>query len=436
MRTFVILLSIFIITPSCIRENFNPPSVITSPVTELTWDYAIAGGVVNEDGGSPILARGVCITEIEYDPPALDSDFEVWSTTDSTGTGSFKSKIPIHWHGAMHQIRGTHYYRAYATNSEGTTYGELLSFYPKSRPPSSDAFRLESVTAKATSVFIKYSTELTPNYSIDEIGICYNTISNPTFEGKHVVGDSGWGNSITINNLTPNTIYFVRGYVKNESGISYSPEQSFITTEGEISDIDGNTYQIKTIGTQVWLTENLKVSKFNDGSIIPIVQENLEWNSTTTSAYCTSDNYKYGKLYNFYAVADNRKLCPSGWHVPTDNEWKTLEIHSGMTQSQADLSGLRGTSEGGTLKQSGCSPEGWACYNIGATNSTGFSALAGGYRYDNGIFANIRESAYFWSSSESDVATAWNRSLSKDNSQIGRLNVKKGFAFSVRCIKD
>ena len=410
--------------------------MITSPVTELTWDYAIAGGEVLDDGGSPITSRGVCVTEVEYDPPALDSDFEVWSTTDSTGTGSFKSKIPIHWHGSVPKVTKTHYYRAYATNAKGTTYGERLSFYPKPLPPSSDVFKIESITAKATSAIVKYHTEEPSLFHIDERGLCYNTTPNPSFEGSHIVVGGGTLKSVTINYLTPNTMYFVRGYLKNESGIAYSVEQSFKTNEGEISDIDGNTYQIKTIGTQVWLIENLKVSKFNDGSIIPLVQENLEWNSTISSANCSYDNNKYGKLYNFYAVADIRKLCPSGWHIPTDDEWKTLEINSGMTQGQVDLSGLRGTSEGGTLKQTGCNPEGWACYNIGATNSTGFTALGGGYRYDNGIFANIRESAYFWSGTESDGATAWNRSLSKDNSQIGRLNVKKGFAFSVRCIKD
>ena len=436
MKTFITLLCISIISISCIRENLNPPSVITSPVTELKWDYAIAGGEVLDDGGSPITSRGVCVTEVAYDPPALDSDFEVWSTTDSTGTGGFISTIPIHWHGSVPRVTSTHYYRAYATNAKGTTYGELLSFYPKQIPPSSDVFKIDRITAKATSVIVKYHTEEPSYFHIDERGLCYNTVPNPSYEGNHILVGGGFGISVTINNLTPNTMYFVRGYLKNESGIAYSSEQSIITNEGEISDIDGNIYQIKTIGSQIWMIENLKVSKFNEGSIIPLVQENLEWNSTTSGAYCTYDNNKYGKLYNFYAVADNRKLCPSGWHVPTDDEWKKLEIHLGMTQTQADNSGLRGTIEGGALKQSGCSPEGWDCYNIGATNSTGFSALAGGYRYDNGIFSNIRESAYFWSVTESDGATAWNRSLSKDNSQIGRLNVKKGFAFSVRCVKD
>jgi uncharacterized protein (TIGR02145 family) len=408
--------------------------VITSPVTELSWYYAIAGGEVLDDGGSPITSRGVCVTEKESDPPSLDSKFEVWSTTDSTGIGSFISTIPIHWHGVP-SYTNTHYYRAYATNAKGTTYGELLSFYPKQLPPSSDAFEIESITVKATSAIVKYHTEEPSIFHVDERGLCYNTVPNPSYEGSHFIVDGGSLMSATISNLTPNTMYYVRGYLKNESAIAYSAERSFVTNEGEISDIDGNIYQIKTIGSQVWMIENLKVSKFNEGSNIPLVQENLEWNSTTTSAHCIYDNNKYGKLYNYYACVDNRALCPSGWHVPTDDEWKILEIQSGMSQSQADAVGLRGTNVGGELKQTGCSSEDWNCNNIGATNSTGFSALFGGLRYDNGIFYNNDESAYFWSSTEYD-GTAWNRSLSKDNAQIGRLNVNKGFAFSVRCIKD
>jgi uncharacterized protein (TIGR02145 family) len=429
MKKFCLLVLIAIILISCLKEKVKLPTVVTSPIKEVTWEYALAGGEVIDDGGSPVLSRGVS-TYTQFDKP--------WVTVDGTGIGEFTSKIDIRWHGATGSFSETHYLRAYATNKAGTSYGEELSFYPKSKPPSLNAIKLESVIAKTTSATIKYSTEPIPSYSIAEIGICYGTISNPTFEGNHVIVSSTSTSFafIAIDNLTQNTTYYVKGYVTNESGTSYSQEISFTTGEGEISDIDGNIYQIKTIGSQTWMIENLKVSKLNNGTILPIVQENLEWSSTTTSAYCTFDNNIYGKLYNFYAVADNRKLCPSGWHVPSDNEWKIMETYLGMTQSQADISGLRGTNEGGELKLSGCSPEGWSCYNVGATNSSGFSALAGGYRYDNGIFSNIRESAYFWTSTEYDNSSALNRSLSKDNAQIGRLNVKKGFGFSVRCIKD
>jgi uncharacterized protein (TIGR02145 family) len=436
MRSNIIVIILFITLNSCIKDNIKLPSVITTPVTNLTWECAIAGGEVIDDGGSPVIARGVCITETDYDPPALDSDFDIWFTTDSTGIGIFSSKIPIHWHGAAGQIRNTHYFRAYATNIKGTAYGELYSFYPKSKPPSNDAIKLINVLAKATSVSVIYSTEPIPNYNIDEIGICYGTITNPTSDGNHIIASSGIRNSITINNLSLKTTYFIRGYVKNESGISYSNEISFTTGEGEISDIDGNIYQIKTIGQQIWMIENLKVSKFADGTIIPAKEDNLSWNTTPSGAYCTYDNSIYGKLYNFYSVIDNRKLCPSGWHVPSDDEWKTLEMYLGMSQIQADEIGLRGTDEGGKLKLIGCPNNGWSCQNFGATNSSVFSAIGGGYRYDNGIFSSQGLSANFWSNSETDISTALSRSISNDNTQTGRFSINKGFGLSVRCIKD
>lgn len=420
------LAAIFLI--SCLKKD-RLPKVVTSPVKEVTWEYATTGGEVIDEGDSPVLSRGVS-TYTQWDKP--------WLTVDGSGIGEFTSRVDIHWNGAALSLSDTHYVRAYATNKFGTSFGEELSFYPKSKPPSSNSIQLVSVIVKATSASIQYCTSMVPRYSIDDVGLCYSTLHNPDLQGNHLTTPlASESNAFaTIKNLATNTTYYVRGYVLNESGVYYTQEISFKTGEGEFSDIDGNVYQIKTIGSQIWMIENLKVSKFNDGTIIPELQENLAWNSNTNSASCRIDNDKYGKLYNFYAIADNHKLCPSGWHVPSDSEWKTMEMFLGMTQIQVDSTGLRGTGEGGELKISGCNPEGWSCTNVGATNSSGFSALAGGYRYDNGVFSNIRESSYFWTSTEYDNSIAWNRSLSKDNAKIGRLNVNKTFGFSVRCIKD
>lgn len=413
---------------SCLKEKVNLPTVVTSPIKEVTWEYAMTGGEVIDDGGSPVLSRGVS-AYTKWDEP--------WETVDGAGTGEFTSKIDIRWHGASMSLRDTHYLRAYATNKTGTSYGEKLSFFPKSKPPSANPVRLESAKAKATSATIKYSTEPTPYYSIDEIGICYNTISNPTFEGNHVIVSSTSGSFafIEIDNLTPNTTYYVKGYVKNESGVSYSQESSFTTWEGEITDVDGNVYQIKTIGSQIWTINNLETTKFNDGSEINLIQEDLIWGSTSTSAYCAYTNY--GLLYNYYAVADARNLCPYGWHIPVDEDWKSLERFLGMTQDQVEASGLRGTDEGGKLKYVNKSTyEGWNFPNVGANNSSGFSAFGAGYRNNGGIFTNENTSADFWTKTEYDTTSAWSRSLNLNNAQIARLNIKKGYGFSVRCVKD
>lgn len=428
MKTYTCILSLFILTTSCLKDNPTLPTVITSPVTEVKWDDATAGGEVASDGGSPVIARGVCVTTSSTDPPTLDNQH----TTDGSGLGSYTSNFYLEWPHSTPSVKLQHYFRAYATNINGTAYGEVLSFYPISRPPSADAIRLGIITPKATSADINYSIEPIPNYSRDEIGICYSTIPNPTSEGSHVLTVST--TLVTIDNLIPNTTYYVRGYVKNESGISYSTEKYFTTLElieGTVTDIEGNSYEYKTIGTQVWMRNDLNTSKYNDGTTIPNVQDNIEWSLTNTNAYCTYTSV--GKLYNFYVITDSRKLCPAGWHVPSDSDWKTLEIYLGMSQDQADATGLRGTDEGGKLK---ATTSVWDSPNTGATNSAGFSATGSGYREDSGTFTNTGTSAYYWSNSEYDAVSAWSRSLLNTSAQIGRRNIKKGNGFSVRCIKD
>lgn len=432
--TKLTILSFSFIYFSCQKDNVKLPTVTTSPITEVTWDYAIAGGEVINDGGSLVIARGICATTNDINPPTMIDSFDTWHTSDSTGIGSFTSKIDIHWAGAAHNIKQTHYIRAYATNKTGTAYGKILSFSPKSKLPSFQSISLISVTNSIA--IIKYDIGgQTPNFSIDKVAFCFSTSPSPTIEENHVFFTPNWDTfKDTIKNLLPNTTYYVRGYVKNESGDAYSPEIILTTWEGTISDISGNVYPYKTIGSQVWMAENLKTSKLNDGTIIPNIPDNLAWSSTTTNASCTYTNY--GNLYNYYAVVDNRNLCPTGWHVPSDNEWKILEIQLNMTQTQADGTGFRGTDEGGKLKMSILDINIWKIPNTGATNSSGFSAQGGGYRYDNGILTNATVSGNFWTSSEFDANAAWSRFLSYNNAQIGRFSINKKYGFSVRCVKD
>lgn len=225
---FAVLCLLLIV--SC-TKNVNPPSVITLPVTEVTWEYAVSGGEVIDDGGSPVTARGICATETDYAPPSLDSEFEIWYTSDSSGLGSFVSIVPAHWHGAALSIRCTTYFRAYATNEAGTAYGELFSFYPKSQPPAENAIEIHEITASVSTATVSYSTEPFTRYEIDEVGICYSTNPNPTIEGTHVTGTVTLGviESVIIEDLLPDMVYYIRGYVKNESGISYSSEVNFTT---------------------------------------------------------------------------------------------------------------------------------------------------------------------------------------------------------------
>lgn len=211
-----------------------------------------------------------------------------------------------------------------------------------------------------------------------------------------------------------------------------------------VTDIDGNTYPTVQIGDQCWMAENLKVTRYRHGSAIPNVTDDSDWINLTSGAYCNYDNdidnvATYGRLYNWYAVDDSRGIAPEGWHVPSDEEWKQLEMHLGMSQSEADDTGWRGTDEGGKLKATGTIEGGdglWYSPNTGATNESGFSAVSAAYRVTNGQFANMGLVTGFWSSSEYNIDEAWVRALNT-GSQIGRYNDSlKEWGLSVRCVKD
>ncbi|MFC1554128.1 fibrobacter succinogenes major paralogous domain-containing protein [candidate division KSB1 bacterium] len=209
---------------------------------------------------------------------------------------------------------------------------------------------------------------------------------------------------------------------------------------GNVTDIDGNTYKTIKIGDQEWMAENLKVTKYSNGDPIPNVTDSLSWCSLSTGAYCVYNNTAsyadtYGYLYNWFAVDDSRKIAPEGWHVPTDDDWKELEIYLGMSQSGANSTGYREKDVGGKLKESGTSH--WTSPNTGATNESGFTALPGGYRYSsNGDFLNMGYNASFWFSSESSNYYAWNRYLYYSRAGVRRTNYNKKNGFSVRCVRD
>ena len=197
-------------------------------------------------------------------------------------------------------------------------------------------------------------------------------------------------------------------------------------------------YQPLTIGSQVWMLKNLNVDHYRNGDSIPEVRDSAQWVKLTTGAWCYYNNDPamgaiYGKLYNWFAVNDPRGLAPSGWHVPTDAEWKVLELYIGMSQEEVDYKGASGNN-GGKLKVTGTLH--WSDPNTGATNESGFSALPGGYRYGNGMFLSIDLYCFGWTSNENYVSNAWYRSLYYNYSGIGRDYNYKGIGFSVRCLKD
>ena len=204
-------------------------------------------------------------------------------------------------------------------------------------------------------------------------------------------------------------------------------KSSTLPPQETITDADGNVYHTITIGSQVWTVENLKTTKFTNGDPIPIVTDTTAWENLTSGAYCDHHGDSifaetYGKLYNWYAVSDARKITPFGWHVATDAEWATMVTY---------LGGL--TVAGGHLKESGLVH--WPNPNIGADNTSGFTALPGGYRNDLGEF-NPLASGYWWTSTWNGVDGAWSWNMSYLSAGLVRADAAWKYGYSVRLMKD
>ena len=208
---------------------------------------------------------------------------------------------------------------------------------------------------------------------------------------------------------------------------------SFIGSLGfsqTVTDVDGNSYNTVTIGNQGWITENLKTTKYNDGTQVALVTGDSSWVNLVTAGYCYYKNDSatnaniYGALYNWYAV-NTAKLCPTGWRVPADEDWTVLSSYL-ANNGYFDMQGT-------VLKDS----TGWNNDGNGS-NNFGFKGLPGGVRFESGFgsFLSVGNTGYFWSFSEYDSGKAWMRTLSKNSSLFGKFKYEKGYGYSVRCMRD
>jgi uncharacterized protein (TIGR02145 family) len=273
-------------------------------------------------------------------------------------------------------------------------------------------------------------------------GVVYGTSSSPTLSNSFTTNGTGTGSFTSVlSGLATLTSYYVRAYATNSVGTGYGNEVSFTTTgagpsftcgTSTVSDLDNNTYNTVQIGTQCWTQSNLKTSRYRNGDNIPTGLSNSVWQNTTSGAYVIYNNDPvndglYGKLYNHYAVTDSRGLCPTGWHVPSDGEWTTLENHLGGSSVA-----------GGALKSTATQPTpgGWNPPNTGATNSSGFTALPGGLRLDLGDFGGMALHGDWWSSDLLSGSPAWHRSMDRTSSVINRFGGNRSLGFSVRCCRD
>ncbi len=401
------------------------PILTTIDLTAITANSAIGGGNITNDGGSPLTARGVCWSTSQ-NPTIADS-----KSTDGTGTGSFTSTITGLTPGT------TYYLRAYATNSIGTAYGNQITLATTALLPTITTTSASDITSTTATSGGNITND--GGSVVTVRGVCWSTSQNPTTDNSKSTDGTGTGNFTgSITGLTAGSNYYIRAYATNIAGTVYGMQVNFTSANGgtgnTVTDIDGNVYHTVTIGTQVWMVENLKTTRYRDGTDIPLVMDGIGittigWTNLQTPGYCYYLNldytYKniYGAIYNWHAV-NTGKLAPTGWHVPTDSEWTTLKNYLGGFSVA-----------GGKLKESGTSH--WFEPNGGATNETGFTGLPGGARdYGGGNFNSVGSMGHFWSSSESGFITAWSWALWYYNSFIARGSDGKSYGFSVRCVKD
>src|SRR5574344_2306835 len=274
-------------------------------------------------------------------------------------------------------------------------------------------------------------------------GVCWSTNQTPTISDNKTTDGTGAGNFVSsISGLTANTTYYVRAYATNSNGTAYGSAMSFTTQEGSSGSTftdprDGKVYQTVVIGNQVWMAENLaylpSVNMVADGSddAAGSYYYVYGYDGTNVADAKATDNYAtYGVLDNWTAAMDGEAssttnpsgiqgVCPAGWHLPSDAEWTELTDYLGGASVA-----------GGKLKETGTTH--WASPNTGATNETGFTALPGGYRNNDGSFYDNGGSGNWWSATESGATNAWTRYMGYNGGSVGRGYNGKELGFSVR----
>jgi uncharacterized protein (TIGR02145 family) len=409
-----VLLSLILV--SCQDNEPIPPQLTTTIPTDITYRTAVSGGNIVSDGGSSISSRGIC-WGLTPNPTIDDS-----KTNDGTGTGFFASNIT----GLTPNT--VYFLRSYATNGVGIAYGNEVEF--TTIQTSSPQLTTSSITDIAyTTAVSGGDVSSDGGEDITARGVCWSINPNPTISDSKTTDGAGMGTFISsVTGLSAGITYFLRSYATNSVGTSYGDQMEFTTIPTSIVDIDGNIYHTVIIGSQVWLVENLKTTKYRNGDPISGITDNSEWANSGTGAYSfysnnTSNYTIYGNLYNWLAATDSRNIAPTGWHVPSEEEWTILQDYLG-----GELNA------GGELKETGLTN--WQSPNEGATNETGFTALPGGYRYIDGSFSNLGYKGVWWSNSEKPSNSAYALFTYAEGTQLHGEPNDKRIGFSIRCIMD
>ena len=335
-----------------LKTNGVVPTLTTSAVTKITPTTAACGGDIVTNGGSAILAHGICWST---SPNPTIADNKTIETVKDYIYGSLTGLLPTM----------TYYVRAYATNSAGTAYGNQVTFTTPVHVPVLTTTAVSDITL--TSATSGGNIIDDGGSAIVARGVCWATSKDPTITNSKTIDGTGTGTfTSNITGLTENTVYYLRAYATNRDTTCYGYNWQFRTlstnytvifnpnlTYGTVSDIDGNVYKTIKIGTQTWMAENLKTTRYRNGDLVPGIS--LYESQTRLCA-----------MYTGYAATDSRNLAPTGWHVPSNAEWTILAT-------------FLGSGSGLSMREAGTTH--WML-DIGSTNSSGFTALPDkGYDY-------------------------------------------------------
>ena len=389
------------------RTSGNPPIATTLDAENISTKGAALKAIVNANHFSSEIS-------FEYGKTSEYGQSKVVQQSPVTGTSDKLVNAEI----TALESGETYHFRVKAVNSMGTAFGKdmtfvtikvptLTNFPPVHKNYNDSVFTLKPPTSNSPGTF-------TFSSSNPKVATIKNNIVKITGPGTTIItatqASSGVFASATI--TAPLTM--------------------------NLSDVDGNVYKTVTIGSQDWMKENLKVTRYSDGTPIPNVTDGKAWSSLTTEAWCWYNNDSAnskttnGALYNWHTVVSPHKLCPAGWHVASDDDWKALELFLGMTATQAEGTYKRSPGKAVKIKDT----SGWIKQGKGS-NATDFSALAAGYRSAlTGDFSNLQLDGCWWTSTEDKGNLAWLRNMYFALTDIYRISDNKSFGFSVRCVRD
>lgn len=410
------------------KEGSQPLVQTLKPIAITSNSITISGNVLNENGDS-VIARGFCWSSM-FKEPTID-DIKMAPETGSivttgSGSGVFESKIT----GLVSMF--DYHIRAYATNSKGTSYGEVINFKTVPVLPGAKTVGVKIVSPNLATCTIEYSIE--NRNTISKFGLCWNTVTIPTIQDSVIYQTNTHYRRSDINmKIDPNTRYIIRAFALNEAGIVYGDTISFTSWLNKpgprISDSDSNVYPTVKIGRQVWMAENLRTTKYRNGDVItttPIPTADIQSETNPKYQWPAKHNEtiieEYGRWYTWYTATDARGICPTGWHLPSKDEWS--ELHS-FLHPESDL------------KISEKSEIHWYPGYKG-NNLSGFTARALYYRQIDGTIWNSNSGAFWWSSSEAtdDVTKSYYAPIHLPRYTYYPLPIDKKSGMAIRCIKD